>query len=263
MSIMSKFSSQSRRLAGCVLVLLALTGCGKWGASGDTTPTIAYDVPELMYYTFDGSGSSVPNLATAPVGGPWGTSAEIEGGMTQGGLGQFNGGLIGTGGASYNDRLNTGWATNLSGSWTIALYLDNIPPPTTLAWVFGDYDAGFECLVNGAGSTNYLTLRAPGMSNVVAINPAVSPSWVTHFVYDPAGLEIRAYVDGGLVATVPQSAPLTISAWPGGGPFIVGGYSPYSGLIAGGILDEFRMYNRALSDAEITATWDQSLPVYN
>lgn len=45
---------------------------------------------------------------------------------------------------------------------------------------------------------------------------------------------------------------------------LTAGVLVYSGgLFAGGILDEFRMYNRALSDAEITATWDQSLPVYN
>jgi hypothetical protein len=263
-NIMSKFGLQSWRLAGSLLVAFALTGCGG-GGGGTTPPTIAYDVPELMYYTFDGSGTSVPNLASAPVGGPWGTSAEIQGTMTQGGLGQFNGGLIGTGEPSYLDRLNTGWATKLSGDWTISLYLDNIPLPATLAYLFGDYDAGFLALMNGngIGGANYITLKAPGMVDVVATNPVLTPSsWVTHFVYDSSGGAIIAYVNGDWVATVGQ-APLTINAFPGGGPFLVGGYSPFTGLTAGGILDEFRMYNRALSAAEIAATWDQSLPVYN
>lgn len=264
---MSKFGSKSWSLAGSLLVAFALTGCG----IGTTPSTIAYDVPEMMYYTFDESGTSVTNLASAPVG-PW-ASAEIEGSMTQGGLlGQFSGGLNGTGGASYLDRLNTGWATNLSGDWTISLYLDNIPLSANLAYLFGDYDAEFLGLVNGngVGGANYITLKAPGMVDVVATNPVLTPSsWVTHFVYDettdPFFPRIRAYVNGALVNTVGQSSTplLTISAWPGGGPFLVGGYSPFKGLTAGGILDEFRMYNRALSTAEIAATWDQSLPVYN
>jgi len=239
-----------------LLVAFALTGCG---GGGTTPPTIAYDVPELMYYTFDGSGTSVPNLASLPVG-PW-ASAEIEGGMTQGGiLGQFSGGLNGTGGASYLDRLNTGWATDLSGDWTISLYLDNIQS-TTVSYVFGDYDADFRCLTGGTGGVD-LILKGFGIVDVVATNAAVTGPAVTHFVYDSSGGVILAYVNGVQVDIVGQ-APLTISAFPGGGPFLVGGYSPNAGLNAGSILDEFRMYNRALSDAEILATWDQSLPVYN
>ena len=58
------------------------TPCGGSGA-----------VPELMYYRFDGSGSTVPNEASAPVGS---NPANIMGGVTQGGTGQFGGGLIGT-----------------------------------------------------------------------------------------------------------------------------------------------------------------------
>jgi hypothetical protein len=257
-NIMSKFGSQSRRLAGSLLVAFALTGCGG-GGGGTTPPTIAYDVPELMYYTFDGSGTSVPNLASAPVG-PW-ASAEIEGGMTQGGLGQFSGGLIGTGGASYLDRLNTGWATDLSGDWTISLYLDNIQSAAA-SYVFGDFDADFRCLTGGTGGAD-LILKGFGIVDVVATNAAVSGPTVTHFVYDSIGGAILAYVNGVQVVPFVGQAPLTISAFPGGGPFLVGGYSPNAGLNAGSILDEFRMYNRALSAAEIAATWDQSLPVYN
>ena len=70
---MSNFGSQSWVITGRMLLVLALTGCG---GGGSTPPTIAYDVPELMYYTFDGSGTSVLNLASAPVG--W-NPARIEG----------------------------------------------------------------------------------------------------------------------------------------------------------------------------------------
>ena len=59
---MSHLKSQSWVVTGSLLVAFALTGCGG-GGGGTTPPTIAYDVPELMYYTFDGSGTSVPNQA--------------------------------------------------------------------------------------------------------------------------------------------------------------------------------------------------------
>src|SRR5687768_12224224 len=71
------------------------------------------EVPEIMYYRFDGTGTTVPNLASSPPAGT--TTATIMGGLTQGGTGQFGGGLIGTGSSSNNDYLNTGWAPNLSG----------------------------------------------------------------------------------------------------------------------------------------------------
>ena len=176
-------------------------------------------------------------------------------------MGQFNGGLVGTGGSSVNDRFNTEWATYLYGSWTIALYLDNIQSATT-SYVFGDYDADFRCLTSGIGGAD-LTLKGFGITDVVVANAAVSGPTVTHFVYDSIGGVILAYVNGVWVPPLIGQAPLTISAFPGGGPFLVGAYSPNRGINAGAILDEFRMYNRALSAAEITATWDQSLPVYN
>ena len=264
---MSIFGSQWWRLAGSLLIAFALTGCGGGGSGGGTTPlTIAYDVPELMYYTFDGSGTSVPNQASAPVG-PW-ASAEIQGGMTQGGLGQFSGGLIGTGLQSYLDRLNTGWATELSGDWTISLYLDNIPS-ADLAYVFGDYDALFGCRTSAPSGAPAGTLRTDlilrvgsGLTDVVATGAAAVGPTVTHFVYDSSAGVILPYVNGVQLPFVGQPS-LTISAFPGGGPFLVGGYSPNLGLNAGSILDEFRMYNRALSAEEIDATWNQSLPVYN
>jgi hypothetical protein len=40
----------------------------------------------------------------------------------------------------------------------------------------------------------------------------------------------------------------------------VGGYAANTGIPSGGVLDEFRLYSRALSAAEITATWNETLP---
>ncbi len=226
---------------------ISLTGMG--------TGTVAFSVPERIYYKFDGSGTSVPNLASAPVGA---NPATIQGAMTQGGVGQFGGGLRGSGGVSSTDRLNTGWATSLSGSWTIALYLNNIQPSATLFYFFGDSAAsGFRCFTNGVAGANNLILRGTGITDVPVSNAAVATATVTHFVYDASVPEIRAYLNGVLVNTVAQGA-ITIS---GAGPFLVGGYSANTGIPAGGVLDEFRLYNRALSAAEVGVTWNATLPL--
>ena len=42
----------------------------------------AQPVPELLYYDFEGSGTSVPNLASSPPSGT--ATATIVGGLTQG-----------------------------------------------------------------------------------------------------------------------------------------------------------------------------------
>jgi hypothetical protein len=130
-----------------------------------TAPT--YPVPELMYYNFDGTGTSVPNRASSPVGS---NPATIQGSLTQGGTGQFGGGLIGSGNASSTDFLNTGWATSLSGSWTISLYINNIPSSSTLFYFFGDVNAAsFRCFTNGVAGANNLLLRGGGLTDVPVV----------------------------------------------------------------------------------------------
>ena len=251
--------NNKHRLTIWGLALLAmmglLTSCGGGGGGGGG---ITYDVPELMYYQFDEVGTSVTNLASAPVGS---NPATIEGAMTQGSSGQFGGGLIGTGGSSSTDRLNTGWATALNNdSWTISLYLNNVTSVAAagLNYIFGDSASGsFRSFVGGVAGADNLMLRGSGLVDVTVTGAAVGTAAVIHFVYDASVPEIRAYLNGVLNTTVAQAAPLTIA---GTGPFLIGGYNISSGLPAAGILDEFRMYNRALPATEITATWNSKLP---
>ena len=90
--------------------------------------------------------------------------------------------------------------------------------------------------------------------NVAGVTPG--PTVVT-FVF--TGTSIKYYINGALSRTVAES----IGAITGSGPFYVGTYnaSGYGGLPAGNLMDEFRMYNRALSDAEVGSTWNQQLPL--
>lgn len=204
-------------------------------------------IPEMLYYKFDGTGTTVDNLASAPPSGT--ATATIVGAQTQGTAGLCdNGALLGTGGSSSTNYVNTGWTTSFSGSWTISFKTSNIQPSTTLFYVFGDNTAGsFRCFTNGvAGADNWM-LRGTGITDVVAAGAATTGTHTTTFVYDAVAGNIKAYVDGALVNTVAQGT-ITNS---GSGPFKVGGYATSTGLPNGGLMDEFGLFGRALNDAEV------------
>lgn len=215
----------------------------------------AQNIPDLMYYTFDGSGTSVPNLATNPPAGT--ANAAIMGGQTQGTAGNLCGGsLIGTGNSSNGDYLNTNWAPMLTTPWTISFRTSNIGPSSLLFYMFGDINAGeLRCFTNGVAGPNNWILRGP-FSDVVAYGGAVTAPTMTTFVYDFATNDIRAYVNGVLVNTVPQSG----ISFAGIGPFKVGGYATNTGLPTNGYLDEFRFYTRALSAAEVAELYNPVTP---
>jgi hypothetical protein len=208
-------------------------------------------VPEMMYYKFDVAGTTVLNEASTPVG----TNPATILGQTVGGTGQFGMALVGNGLTSTSNYVNTGWATSLSGPWTISLWMNNIPSTTTLYYYFGDATAGsFRAFIGGVAGANNIILRGTGVTDVLVSNIVPGPS-VVHFVYN--GTDIKAYLNGALVNTVAQG---TISL-SGAGPFKVGGYSSTNSIPSGALLDEFRMYNRALDAAEVGMTWNQSLPM--
>ncbi len=214
--------------------------------------------PEVLYYDFNGSGTSVPNLASAP---PVGTStATILGGVTQGGTGTLcNGALIGTGISSTTDYLNTGWVTSITSTsaWTISFRSANFGSTTALYYIFGDASAGsFRCFTNGVAGANNWILRGTGMTDVYANGAAIAAPTMTTFVYDPALANIKAYINGVLVSTVAQGA-FTLN---GTGPFKVMGYSANIGAPAGGLLDEFRLYSRALNATEVAQLYNPMAP---
>ncbi|MDP4282720.1 MAG: carboxypeptidase regulatory-like domain-containing protein, partial [Bacteroidota bacterium] len=205
--------------------------------------------PELMYYVFNAAGNQT-NYALTPVG----TNPAPLLGYSIGGSGQFGTGLIGNGGSTSSNYLNTGWATNLgTGPWTISMWLNGLPSNTTLYYIFGDPNANsFRCFLGGAAGAGNVLLRGGGLSDVLVSGVAPGPTVVT-FVY--TGTQVKYYKNGVLSGSVANS-----SANINGSLFKVAGYSTgLTGMPAGSILDEFRMYNRALSDAEVTATWDKNL----
>ncbi len=212
-------------------------------------------VPEILYYKFDQTGSSVTNSASnPPVGAATGT---IVGGQTQGSTGLCGGALIGTGGSGTVDYVSTGWNTTLGNSaWTIAFWINNLPNNTTLHYQFGDPGAAsFRCFNNGVAGAGNFMLRGP-VTDVTCTGCAPSgvPSMST-FVYDPTLGNIKAYHDGVLVNTVAQGV-LNIN----GSGFSVGGTSG-TGMGSGQLMDEFRFYDRALSATEVFDTYNACLPL--
>lgn len=203
-------------------------------------------VPEMMYFKFDAPGAQVNN-ATSPVG----TNPAPLTGLTIGGAGQFGTALQGTGVAS--NYLSTNWATSLPNTgWTISMWLGGMPSNTTLYYLWGDANASsFRCFLGGAAGAGNVLLRGGGLTDVTAT--AVAPGCVLTFVY--TGSSVRWFKNGVLGGTVSQPSV----AIAGTGPFRIGAYSTSIGMPSGGLMDEFRMYNRALSDAEVGSTWNIQL----
>lgn len=215
--------------------------------------------PELLYFRFDEPGQMVtPNRANPATSVT--AQGVLNGALTMGQTGQFGSALISSGG-SATDIVTTGWSTSFgSGSWTISMWINNVNG-STFGYYFGDPSAGsFRCFNAGAAGTNNLTLRGGFTSvNVTGVNGGPH---VIHFVKDAAANQIRAYKNGVLVTTVAQPV---FSVQGTGGQFGVGAYSGgggSGGFPAGALMDEFRIYNRALSDAEIAATWNTAVDCF-
>ena len=219
------------------------------GLGIDVQPAVPpLTVPEVLYYTFDETGGdSTENNAIPGRGFPW---APLVGtGQTIAGTGQWGNALNGTGTSSGTDYVNTGWATDIgTSSWTISLWLNNIT--TTFGYLFGDNTASsWRSFLNGAAGTNNIILRGGGMQDLIVKGIVPGPHVIT-FVYDSAAGQTRGYIDG-VLDTIRSQTPLNIN---GTAPFKVGGYSTSAGLL--GMIDEFRIWDKALSDAEVAAAWN-------
>ncbi|HRY99779.1 MAG TPA: LamG domain-containing protein, partial [Bacteroidales bacterium] len=209
-------------------------------------------LPELLYYKFDSPGTTVANLATSPVGS---NPATITGTtLTIGGTGQFGTGLVGTGGSSSSNVINTGWLTNLNSSFTIAFWTSGITPSSTLWYIFGDAGATtFRCFTNGAAGANNWMIRGGGLPDLTITGAATTSPNMVHYVYDAVAAQVRGYINGVQIATANVTSVINMA----GTGFQIGGYGSNTGL--SGVIDEFRIYNRALTPAEITTTWNTPL----
>jgi hypothetical protein len=89
-----------------------------------------------------------------------------------------------------------------------------------------------------------LVLRG-GFTDVTVTGIGPSPTVVT-FVYDSAAAQVRGYKNGTLAVTSSQTLNIVT-----GTGFSVGGYGASTSFI--GKMDEFRLWRRALTPAEVSA----------
>ncbi len=214
-------------------------------------------VPELIYYKFDGTGTTVPNQASAPVS----ATGTVQGSATIGGTGQFGGALNGSGAATASNSVNANWPLNLTGPWTMSMWISGVTNTLSSNYLFGGSGGSTFRALTGSGvvaGAGNLEIRGTGMTDVFLNNifDATGTPVVVHFVYDPTIPAIKGYVNGVLNTTIAQTANMVLT----GTDFTVGGQAASVGLPVGGKIDEFRLYNRALSAAEIASTWNITLP---
>ncbi|TMA28129.1 MAG: LamG domain-containing protein, partial [Deltaproteobacteria bacterium] len=143
--------------------------------------------------------------------------------------------------------------------------LDLTTGMTLEAWVFPTSLGGWRDIVyKGVNDLYYLsgsstTGNGPGVggtfapSNLFGPNALPLNTW-THLAATYDGAMLRLFVDGSQVASLAQTGPIQTST----GPLTLGG-DPLYGQYFAGTLDDVRVYNRALSAAEIQS--DKATPV--
>jgi hypothetical protein len=102
-------------------------------------------------------------------------------------------------------------------------------------------------LVGGEGGGPRGWLRKGGKEGHVGVagGEALPPEAWSHVAFTDDGARLRVYLDGELVGTNP-AIPLTTAK----GPLTIGCLAEYGNYFKGR-LDEVRIYNRALDEAEI------------
>lgn len=212
-------------------------------------------VPELMYYRFDEVGlGNTANQGGTPVG----NATPPVTGHSIGGVGQFGAALVGAGGGSNSNFVDTGWTPNLPADFTVGFWITGTSNPPAGMAVFGEPTGTFNCTVNGSDIALRFGLGPfvlpYTITNAYQTGQSVSVAWVR----DSTAGAVRTYLDGVLVATSPIF-PIPVT---GNGSLKIGaGAATEPALDAGALVDEFRLYDRALSDSEISATFDRPLPL--
>ena len=155
--------------------------------------------------------------------------------------------------------------------------LDLTSGMTLSAWVNAFEFTGWETILlkeRGVGAMSYAlyaqdggvagggadapsgVVRAGAADQAVRGTSAVPLHAWTHLATTYDGTTLRIYVNGALVASRPQAGPIAV----GNGALRIGGNNSWAGEFFSGLIDEIRVYNRALTDVEITTDMNTPLP---
>lgn len=177
-------------------------------------------------------------------------------------------------------------------SWTVAYWMKNVPatdgePEFHFSLASPDYwhNSGLFLLVEKGGPD-------PGnsTSSLMACKLAIEDYWVEFigterlpnalngqwhhlaFVYDATDSKVRAYVDGALAKTsgtvMKGSSPRGARGFSNAAGLVVAGWNKHAGMTGptdawihsySGSMDQFRMYGKALTAAEVLALYNSRL----
>ncbi len=149
--------------------------------------------------------------------------------------------------------IQSGWQVDFgTSSWTIGMWIDLSAGTNAFQYFFGaPSTGGMRCFCAGAAGVNGIMLRTLGNDVTLAGGaPSTGPTHVA-WVYDNTVPEVRGYVNGVNTISVLQVNALNINAT--AADFSVTRYSTASPMLVGNVLDDFRVYRRALSNAEVAA----------
>jgi hypothetical protein len=217
-----------------------------------TAPAPAPPAGLVLAFGFDeASGTSAINSANAAFNGTIRQALRVAG--------KF-------GGALSFDGVND-WVTVTD---TAASPLDLTTGLTIAAWVNPTSLAGWDTVVlkeRGAGLLSYALyahdgapdaggftapaayVRAGGTDAAVRDSFTLRLNTWTHLAATYDGVRQRLFINGVLVATHVQAGPVAV----GNGALRIGGNNVFAGEFYQGLIDEVRIYNRALSAADVAA----------
>lgn len=217
------------------------------------TATWAVPIPAaglVAAYAFnEGAGSTVADASGHGntgniVGASWTNQGRYAGGLL------FNGSSLVTVSDSNSLDLTNGmtleaWVSmSTSGGWTTAVLKEQ---STDLSYA----------LLAGSGSDNPgVYIYTAGQQSATTIPSLALNTW-THLAGTYNGSMLRLFVNGNQVATQLISAPIMAS----GGPLRIGGNAIWGEYFLG-IIDEVRVYNRALSQSEIQSDLNRPIGAY-
>ncbi len=201
------------------------------------------------YALNEGAGTTVTDASGN------GNTGTISGGVAWSTAGRW-GGALSFNGVNSLVRVASSASLNLGAAMTLEAWIQ--PTAAQSGWrtiVQREVDAYFLNASNDSGPLRPAGGGTLGGATVFVSGPTASPinAW-THVALTYNGTTLRLYVNGVLAASQARTGSIQASS----NPLWIGGNSPY-GEYFQGLIDEIRIYNRALTQAEIQA--DMAAPI--